>query len=73
MKHSEFARAVETEFGAANGQALVRDLVLDVFNQTAAEALKSGHRPREVWVALCHAMDVPESRIHGVGLRDPKS
>jgi len=29
-------------------------------------------RPREVWVALCQAMDVPESRIHGAGLRDPK-
>ena len=73
MKHSEFTRAVDDEFGAANGQALVRELVLDVFNLTAAEALKSGHRPREVWVALCHAMDVPEARIHGAGLRDPKN
>lgn len=72
MKHSEFARAVDTEFGAAMGQALVRDLVLDVFNLTATEALKAGKRPRDVWVALCHAMDVPESRIHGAGLRDPK-
>lgn len=72
MKHSEFARAVEAEFGSAMGQALVRDLVLDVFDATAAEALKSGKRPRDVWVALCHAMDVPDSRIHGAGLRDPK-
>lgn len=72
MKHSEFARAVDAEFGAVMGQALVRDLVLDVFDATAAEALKSGKRPRDVWVALCHAMDVPESRIHGASLRDPK-
>ena len=72
MKHSEFARAVDAEFGSAMGQALVRDLVLDVFNLTAAEALKAGNRPRDVWTALCHAMDVPESRIHGAGLRDPK-
>lgn len=72
MKHSEFARAVDTEFGAVAGQALVRELVLDVFNVTAAEALKLGVRPREVWVALCRAMDVPESRIHGAGLIDPK-
>ena len=72
MKHSEFARAVDAEFGSAAGQALVRDLVLDVFNLTSAEALKAGKRPRDVWVALCHAMDVPESRIHGAGLIDPK-
>jgi hypothetical protein len=72
MKHSEFARAVDAEFGPAMGQALVRDLVLDVFDLTAADALKSGVRPREVWVALCRAMDVPESRVHGAGLRDPK-
>jgi poly(3-hydroxybutyrate) depolymerase len=72
MKHSEFARAVDGEFGAVMGQALVRDLVLDIFDLTAAEALKAGKRPREVWVALCHAMDVPESRIHGAGLQDPK-
>ena len=72
MKHSEFARAIEGEFGQAMGQALVRDLVLDVFDLTAADALKSGVRPREVWVALCQAMEVPESRIHGAGLRDPK-
>lgn len=72
MKHSEFARAVDAEFGAAMGQAIVRDLVLDVFDSTAAEALKQGRRPREVWVALCQAMDVPESRIHGAGLRDPR-
>lgn len=72
MKHSEFTRAVDAEFGSAMGQTLVRDLVLDAFDLTAADALKSGKRPRDVWVALCKAMDVPESRIHGAGLRDPK-
>ena len=72
MKHSEFARAVDAEFGSVAGQALVRDLVLDVFNLTSAEAPKAGKRPRDVWVALCHAMDGPESRIHGAGLIDPK-
>jgi hypothetical protein len=71
VKHSEFALAVESEFGGL-GRALVRDVVLDEFGVTAAEALAAGARPRDVWVALCHAMDVPESRIHGAGRGEPK-
>ncbi|MEY4396821.1 MAG: hypothetical protein RLZZ40_577 [Actinomycetota bacterium] len=72
MKHSEFARAVDAEFGAAAGQALVRDLVLTEFGVTSAEALAAGTKPRDVWAALCKAMDVPVSRVHGAGLIDPK-
>ncbi len=72
VKHSEFSHAVDVEFGPVMGPALVRELVLDDFDSSAEEALRSGVRPRDVWVALCRAMDVPESRIHGAGLRDPK-
>ena len=71
MKHSEFARAVDDEFGAL-GRALVRDLVLDSLGVTAQQALASGSRPRDVWVALCLAMDVPPSRIPGAGRPEPK-
>jgi hypothetical protein len=28
--------------------------------------------PRDAWLALCEAMDVPVARRHGVGLADPK-
>lgn len=72
MKHSEFTRAVDAEFGRAAGRALVRELVLAEFDLTAAEALAAGKKPRDVWVALCAAMDVPQARVHGAGLIDPK-
>jgi hypothetical protein len=33
--------------------------------RTAVEALEAGVPPREVWLALCDDMDVPEERRHG--------
>jgi hypothetical protein len=72
MKHSEFTLAVSTEFGEHFGRTLVRDVVLDEFGLSAADALAAGNAPREVWTALCHAMDVPEHRIHGAGRGEPK-
>jgi hypothetical protein len=39
--------------------------------RTARQALAAGVPPRTVWLALCEATDVPESRRHGAGLRAP--
>ena len=73
MKSSEFRLAVQEEFGDAYGRSLLRDLVLpDLGNVTGDEALAAGARPRDVWFALCAAMDVPESRRYGAGLREPR-
>ncbi|WP_298743686.1 DUF3046 domain-containing protein [uncultured Microbacterium sp.] len=70
MRVSEFGRAVDDEFGA-RGDSLVADLALAPLEyRTAAEALRDGVPPREVWIALCAATDVPLSRRHGVGLLD---
>ena len=72
MKLSEFQIAVDEEFGPGYGSVLVNDLVLaDVGGRTAKEALAAGVPPRDVWLALCAAMDVPPSRRHGVGRREP--
>ena len=72
MRRSEFLRAVDAEFGA-RGQALVADLVLtSVGGFTAEQALDAGVPPRDVWIALCADMDVPEERRHGVGRLEPK-
>ncbi|MGK9148579.1 DUF3046 domain-containing protein [Plantibacter flavus] len=74
MKLSEFRTAVADEFGSAYGAVLTGDLGLTEFgSQTAEEALRSGVSPREVWVALCAATDVPEDRRHGVGRLQPGS
>jgi hypothetical protein len=72
MRRSEFLRAVDAEFGVRGG-ALVADLVLTPMGgRTAAQALEAGVPPRDVWLALCAEMDVPDGRRHGVGRLEPK-
>ena len=74
MRLSEFWMAVGDEFGDAYGRVLTHDLVLgSVGSRTAEQALKAGVPARAVWLALCEANDVPESRRFGVGQREPKS
>ena len=73
MRLSEFRIAVADEFGEAYGRAVTTDLVLgELDGLTAEEALKKGFGAREVWLALCRAKDVPESRWYGAGVRPPK-
>jgi hypothetical protein len=68
MKLSEFQIAVDDEFGTGYGRVVVNDLVLATLGgRTAREALADGVPPRQVWLALCDATDVPESRRHGAG------
>ncbi|MBT2485610.1 MULTISPECIES: DUF3046 domain-containing protein [unclassified Microbacterium] len=72
MRRSEFLRAVDTEF-QARATSLINDLVLGgLGGRTAAEALTDGTPPREIWLALCVEMDVPDNRRHGVGRQEPK-
>lgn len=72
MRRSEFDRAVADEFGL-RGDALVVDLVLPgAGGRTAADALKAGVPPREVWLALCAETDVPLERRYGAGRLEPK-
>lgn len=72
MRRSEFLRAVETEF-QARSSSLINDLVLgSLGNRTAVEALADGAPPRDIWLALCAEMDVPENRRHGVGRQEPR-
>jgi hypothetical protein len=61
------------EFGDAYGRVLAHDLVLTAIGgRTADQALAAGVPARDVWLALCDAQDVPESRRYGVGQREPK-
>jgi hypothetical protein len=72
VKRSEFDLAVEQEFGTGYASVVVDDLVLGALDgRTARQALAAGVPPRTVWLALCEATDVPESRRHGAGLRAP--
>jgi hypothetical protein len=72
MRLSEFRTAVADEFGDY-GRVIVRDLALtQVGGLTADEAIAKGVSPREIWLALCEAADVPPERRYGVGLREPR-
>jgi hypothetical protein len=69
VRLSEFRQAVADEFGAAYGQVVTNDLVLvDLGDRTPQQALSAGIPPREVWLAVCRAADVPPTRRHGAGL-----
>ncbi|MBX3094753.1 MAG: DUF3046 domain-containing protein [Cryobacterium sp.] len=73
MRVSEFRRAVAEEFGDGYGLALTRDLVLSEFGHVSAdEAIAAGADPRDVWLALCVAAEVPRERWYGAGLKQPK-
>ena len=73
MKLSEFQRAMADEFGSGYGQALLTDLVLPEFGgRTGAAAIAAGIPPREVWLALCREMGVPQSHWYGAGKPAPK-
>jgi hypothetical protein len=73
MRRSEFMIAVADEFGEGYGRVLIDDLVLsDVGGRTGREALAAGVPPRDVWLAICRAKDVPPNRWHGAGKPEPK-
>jgi hypothetical protein len=66
VRISEFWELVDGEFGRAHGRTLTHDHVLvRLRNRTAEQALADGEPTREVWFALCDALDVPESRRWG--------
>jgi hypothetical protein len=57
---------MDDEFGAAYSRVLARDLVLSgVGGTTAADALRAGYEPREVWLEVCQMQEVPPSRRLG--------
>ena len=53
---------MDDEFGPGYAASLAHDQALDALGgRTAEEALGAGVPPREVWLALCDALDVPPS------------
>jgi Protein of unknown function (DUF3046) len=72
MRMSDFWRLMDDEFGSAYAHSLARDHVLGALgNRTPLQALESGVKPREAWLALCADMDVPAERWLGKELRSP--
>ncbi|MDR2255101.1 MAG: DUF3046 domain-containing protein [Arthrobacter sp.] len=66
MRLSEFWRLMDGEFGSASGRHLAATMALtELGSRTADEALEAGENPREVWLAVCRAKEVPEARWLG--------
>lgn len=66
MRLSQFRELMDDEFGQDYAEVLIRDQVLTEINdQTAAAALAAGEEPREIWLALCRANQVPAERWQG--------
>ena len=73
MRMSDFWALMDDEFGAAYAHSLARDHVLGALgNRTPLQALESGVKPREAWLALCADMDVPAERWLGQELKSSR-
>jgi hypothetical protein len=58
-----FRELMEGEFGAFRAASLSHDHVFAALGgRTVEQALEAGIEPREVWLAVCDAYDVPLSR-----------
>lgn len=63
MRHSEFWQLADAVFGPGYARSLASDIVLsDLGGRSPVQALDDGVPPRDVWVALCDAQDVPDER-----------
>ena len=66
MRHSEFRRLMRDEFGDAYGGMVASSHSLAALGErSAAEAIRDGVPPRQVWDAICDAFDVPPQRRLG--------
>lgn len=72
MRLREFQRACAEEFGDDYAGVVIRDHWLTALGSTGRDALDAGVPARQVWEALCDEFEVPASRRHGRGLRDPQ-
>lgn len=54
------------EFGETYAPTLAREHVMSALGERSAlQALAAGLPPRQIWLALCDDMDVPEDRRLG--------
>jgi hypothetical protein len=61
------------EFGAEYSAVLLRDLALTVYaDRTGRQAVADGEEPKGIWLAICKAQAVPESRWTGLN-KKPKN
>ncbi|WP_189133062.1 DUF3046 domain-containing protein [Wenjunlia tyrosinilytica] len=63
MRLTEFWRRMRAHFGEAYADSFARDHVMSQLGgRTVMEALDAGWDAKDVWRAVCAAMDVPASK-----------
>jgi Protein of unknown function (DUF3046) len=63
MRLTEFWRRMRAHFGEPYADSFARDHVMsELGGRTVREALEAGWDAKDVWRAVCEAMDVPAAR-----------
>ena len=66
MRLSRFHELVTEEFGADFAPIIINDTRITALGDlTPAQALVQGAAAAEVWMGICHQLQVPPSRWHG--------
>ncbi|MET1071248.1 MAG: DUF3046 domain-containing protein [Umezawaea sp.] len=63
MRITVFRKLMTGEFGPVRGEMVAQDHVLSALGGlTPDQAIEAGVPPKEIWLAVCEAFDVPEQR-----------
>ncbi|MBZ4323015.1 MULTISPECIES: DUF3046 domain-containing protein [Streptomyces] len=63
MRLTDFWRRMADHFGAAYADSFARDHVMsELGGRTVHEALDAGWNAKDVWRAVCRAMEIPADR-----------
>lgn len=61
------------EFGKAHSEVIIRDFaLLELGDKTAAILLAAGEDPKQIWLAICRAQQVPKERWSGLDKKAKK-
>jgi hypothetical protein len=73
MRLSQFHELMADEFGKPQSEVLIRDLALfELGDKTASVLLAQGEDPRQIWLAICRAQQVPKERWSGLDKKAKK-
>lgn len=73
MRLSQFYELMADEFGKPQADVLIRDLaLLELGDQTATVLLDQGEDPKQIWLAICRAQQVPQERWNGLDKKAKK-
>jgi hypothetical protein len=73
LRLSQFHELMADEFGKPQSEVLIRDLALfELGDKTASVLLAQGEDPRQIWLAICRAQQVPKERWTGLDKKAKK-